>query len=126
MAHKTQGTTALRAGCLSEAAALMALLFVVLCLWPPALLCSPVYKYQKDGVWHFTDTPSDQMPADSRKIAPADPAAAPHDNQYPMLHVEYPAANAIERATAATVAVKSALGFGSGFFVSPDGHILRC
>jgi serine protease Do len=124
MAHKPRGTTALPSGCLSNAAALATLLLLVLCLWPPALFCSPVYKYQKDGVWHFTDTPSEHMPADSRKIAPADPAAAPHDNQYPLLQVQYPAANAIERSTAATVAVKSALGFGSGFFVSPDGHIL--
>jgi serine protease Do len=114
----------LRVGCLWDTAALLMLFFVVLCLWPPALLCSPVYKYQKDGVWHFTDTPSDEMPVDSRRIAPADPTAAVHDNQYPLLHVDYPAANAIERSTGATVAVKSALGFGSGFFVSPDGHIL--
>ncbi len=114
----------MRVCCLLQAAFLATLFLVVLFLWPPALLCSPVYKYQKDGVWHFTDTPSDEVPAGSRMLAPPDPTAVPNDRQYPLLQVEYPATNAIERSTAATVAVKSPLGFGSGFFVSSDGHIL--
>jgi S1-C subfamily serine protease len=52
------------------------------------------------------------------KIAPSPiPARAP-------LLTGYPARSAIEKATAATVAIKGNLGFGSGFFISKYGHIL--
>lgn len=97
-----------------------ALLAILVILGPAALHCGPIYRYQKDGVWHFTDTP----PADQRvapeKIAPGDPPAT----RRPVLLAGYPARNAIEQAVAATVAVRSTLGFGSGFFISTEGHIL--
>jgi serine protease Do len=98
------------------------------CLWVAALTAPPadaqVYKYQKDGVWHFTDTPSDTMPADRQQIEISGRTApAPTPDGTPLL-ADYPARNAIERAAAATVSVKSAWGFGSGFFISAQGHIV--
>jgi len=41
-----------------------------------------------------------------------------------MLLEDYPTRNAIEKAATATVAIKTAIGYGSGFFISADGHII--
>lgn len=83
-----------------------------------------IYKYQKDGVWYYTDTPPKELPADSQVMQEVGPKApAPSANGQPLL-ADYPARNAVEQASAATVAVKSTMGFGSGFFISSQGHII--
>lgn len=83
-----------------------------------------LYKYKKDGVWHFTDTPTSEMPADRQAMVESGRAApAPTPEGTPLLE-NYPARNAIEEAVKATVAVKSAWGYGSGFFISPQGYII--
>ena len=83
-----------------------------------------LYKYQKDGVWYFTDAPPRDMVAQSEKIAgSSSDAPAPSPEGTPLLE-SYPVRNKIEKAVAATVAVRGSLGYGSGFFISKDGYIL--
>ena len=83
-----------------------------------------IYKYQKEGVWYYTDTPQEELPADSQIMKEISRRApAPSSEGAPLLE-DFPVRNAIEQAAAATVAVKSAMGFGSGFFISSQGHII--
>ncbi|MEJ2039749.1 MAG: trypsin-like peptidase domain-containing protein [Desulfosarcinaceae bacterium] len=83
-----------------------------------------IYKYQKNGVWHYTDTPPEDLPAGSEEMAESGrPAPAPASGGTPLL-ADYPAKNDIEKAAAATVAVQSPMGFGSGFFISADGYLI--
>jgi serine protease Do len=98
------------------------------CIWIGAWTVVPLpaemYKYQKNGVWHFTDTPTDDMPTERQQLQVSGRTApAPTAEAMPLL-ADYPARNPIERAAAATLAVKSAWGFGSGFFISEQGHIV--
>lgn len=83
-----------------------------------------IYKYQKDGVWYYTDTPPEDMPGDGEVITEnSRRAPAPSSGGTPLLST-FPAKNDIEKAVAATVAVQSPVGFGSGFFVSADGYLV--
>ncbi len=83
-----------------------------------------IYKYKKDGVWYYTDTPpKDQIENSEQMVESGKKAPAPTDAGTPLLE-NYVARNAIEEAAAATVAVKTALGYGSGFFISSSGHII--
>lgn len=83
-----------------------------------------LYKYRKDGVWYYTDTPPREMVEKSEKLAESNPrAAAPSQGGTPLL-TGYTARNPIERAAAATLTVKTSVGSGSGFFISPDGYII--
>lgn len=84
-----------------------------------------IYKYQKDGVWYYTDTPTEDLPDDSQEL-PESASAAPSATAQggPALLAGFPARTPIEKATTGTVAIKSALGFGSGFFISADGYLI--
>ncbi len=88
-------------------------------------LCeADIYKYQKDGVWYYTDTPPKELPADSQTMKEISRQAPSQSTGGEPLLADYPAGNAIEQAAAATVAVKSTMGYGSGFFISSQGHII--
>ena len=81
-----------------------------------------VYKYRRgDGVWVFTDNPRD-LPAEARALAGESPDRAPAG--LPDLAARLAAAmrprTPIEQAVLATVAVKSGVGFGSGFFLTDN------
>ncbi|MBR9980844.1 MAG: trypsin-like peptidase domain-containing protein [Desulfatitalea sp.] len=118
--NRIRPTLACRGHCLKALLALW-----LLAMWPLGMSqAGPVYRYQKDGVWHFTDTPPADAPGEIRNITPEGPAPAPPGAGNPLLAIDYPTRNPIEQATAATVAVKSTLGAGSGFFVTHEGHIL--
>lgn len=83
-----------------------------------------MYKYKKDGVWHYTDSPPREVLEKSEKMAGVKGSApAPSPEGTPLL-TDYQAVGPLEKAAAATVAVKSSLGYGSGFFISTDGYIL--
>ncbi len=83
-----------------------------------------IYKYQKDGVWYYTDTPPEDLPADSQEMTGSKgPAPPPSPGGTPLL-ADHVARNDIEKAAAATVAIKTAMGYGSGFFISTSGHII--
>jgi hypothetical protein len=103
-------------------------MMLLVCTWMmllPAPCAAKIYKYQRNGVWYYTDTPPADLPKESQEIEESGPgpAAAPGAAGTPLL-TDYPARNAIEQATAATVAVKSSMGYGSGFFISTQGHIV--
>lgn len=83
-----------------------------------------IYKYQRDGVWYYTDTPPADLPKESQELEESGPGAGPASPAGAPLLAGYPARNAIEQAAAATVAVKSSMGYGSGFFISTAGHII--
>lgn len=104
-----------------------ALLLLVLG-WPllgwTTAAAGPVYRYQKDGVWHYTDTPPADPPGEIQNLTPGLSHQPPEGGERPLLVIDYPTRNPIETATAATVAVQSTLGAGSGFFVTTAGHIL--
>lgn len=92
----------------------------------PAPCMAKIYKYQRNGVWYYTDTPPGDLPKESQEMeesAPGPQAASETAGGDPLL-ASYPARNAIEQAAAATVAVKSSMGYGSGFFISTQGHIV--
>jgi serine protease Do len=83
-----------------------------------------IYKYKKDGVWHYTDAPPrDQIEKSEQMVESGKPAPPPSEDGTPLLE-NYIARNAIEEAAAATVTVKTAIGYGSGFFISTSGHII--
>lgn len=91
-------------------------------LLPPCT--AEIYKYQKDGIWYYTDSPPAELPAGTQKTLENGPRVAGTEVDFPSLLADYPARNDVERAAAATVAVKSGMGFGSGFFISTNGHII--
>jgi S1-C subfamily serine protease len=103
---------------------------IVFCLWAAIFLGrSPeaaVYKYQdQNGIWHFSDTPPDvaedaveQMVKDKKvKITTG-------TDLQKQLSKKLPAQNKIEQARNATVSIKTALRYGSGFFISENGYIV--
>jgi serine protease Do len=102
----------------------------VVAAWLGLAVCSAapagaeIYRYQVDGVWYYTDTPPAGLP-DNAQVLPGSAGVTqlPPEGQQPLL-ADYPANNAIEKAAAGTVAVQSALGYGSGFFISSGGHII--
>ena len=83
-----------------------------------------IYKYQKDGVWYYTDTPSTDMPEESLEMAESGRTASPSGQEGALLLKDFPTLNAIEKAATATVVVKTAVGNGSGFFISSCGYII--
>jgi S1-C subfamily serine protease len=104
----------------------MAILLLV-CAWTMLMTvpcAAKIYKYQRNGVWYYTDTPPEDLPEGSQEIEENGPGSAASGTAGTPLLTDYPARNAIEQATAATVAVKSSMGYGSGFFISPQGHII--
>jgi hypothetical protein len=103
-------------------------LFASLLICDPRLCSATVYKYKDaNGVWHFSDTP----PPDYQGEIEADQSAGSGQSDLsglPDLEArlvkQLNPRSAIERATLATLAVQSPIGFGSGFFISDSGHIL--
>jgi len=101
-------------------------LFLVIILLLVSATSSPgkIYRYQKDGTWHFTDSPPADMPTDHQEMVESGRTTASPGEGGGVLLKDYPARNAIEKAAVATVEIKTAIGAGSGFFISTDGHIL--
>ncbi|WP_419660106.1 serine protease, degP-like [Desulfosarcina variabilis str. Montpellier] len=99
------------------------LVIMVLLILPVAGLAK-IYKYQKDGKWYFTDTPPEDMPKDREEMVEIGKSAIPSSQGKGVLLQNYPARNPIEKAATATVAIKTTIGYGSGFFISSAGHII--
>lgn len=95
-----------------------------------------VYKYKdENGVWHFTDTPDEEVYESAEQYIKDKKAATGHDSlasprvltgEDLQAHFQknLPPANKIEEARNATVSIKMALGSGSGFFISESGYIV--
>jgi serine protease Do len=103
-------------------------LVLALVLVPMVLSTTPglakIYKYQRDGVWYYTDTPDTDMPKERQEMEESGRSAPSTALGGAALLKDYPTHNAIEKAAVATVAVKTAIGYGSGFFISTSGHII--
>ncbi len=94
-----------------------------------------VYKYKdKNGVWHFTDTPDEDVYKEAEQYIKDEKAAGRKPDMASSAPVgedlqahfkkNLPPANKIEEARNATVSIKMALGSGSGFFISETGYIV--
>ena len=104
-------------------------------LLTPLHTVSGVFKYQDEsGVWHFTDTPDEEVyeaadqyikdnPGAAAQTAPAVAVLVGQDLQA-HFQKTLPPANKIEEARNATVSIKMALGAGTGFFISENGYIV--
>lgn len=98
------------------------LLIVFLLLTFP---CSAkIYKYQKNGVWYYTDSPPKALIEKSEEIIESGKTAPQPSASGTHLLKDHIPRNAIEKAAAATVAIKTVMGYGSGFFISTSGHII--
>ena len=101
------------------------LILIVFILVFIALPCqAKIYKYKKDGVWVFTDSPPKEKVGESETMVESGRPAPRSKTGGTLLLKNYPRRSPVEAATAATVAVKGGLGYGSGFFISKDGYIL--
>jgi serine protease Do len=103
---------------------LLLLPWIALFAFYPNPCQAKIYKYQKEGIWYYTDAPPSDMPAENQQMTESVPLSSIPDVCGRPLLENYPARNAIEQAAAGTVAIKSPLGYGSGFFISPYGHII--
>lgn len=83
-----------------------------------------IYKYKKNGTWYYTDTPPEHMPGDSQELETNGSERPQQTKGERQLLAEFAASNAIEKAAAGTVFIKTAIGSGSGFFISDQGHII--
>jgi serine protease Do len=82
-----------------------------------------LYKYQDEhGFWHYTDRPR----ADLRQPVETlpQPATRPTRDLNAQLRERFSPQNPLQEATLSTVQIKTALGSGSGFFISNSGHLL--
>ena len=104
----------------------LSFLVLIAMMQPPIPCSAKIYKYQKDGIWYYTNSPQQDLPDQTQEIVESGRTAMPahdQDSRAPLLK-DYPAHNAIEKAATATVLVKTALGTGSGFFISTSGFII--
>lgn len=83
-----------------------------------------IYKYQReDGTWVYTDNPA-EIPTDQKAGQKVEQKEGSQRDLSARLEQRLPPSNAIEKATLATVSIQSDIGSGSGFFITPAGHIL--
>jgi S1-C subfamily serine protease len=90
-------------------------------------LHAEIYRYQDaDGRWIFSDRPQlDQNRGQDRSDPPSTPEPiASESDLAERLQQRYRPASGVEASSLAVVKVKSAVGSGSGFFVSADGLLL--
>ena len=83
-----------------------------------------LYKYKdENGIRCYTDNPVD-LPVDSEQMEDFIENKSAVKDLQKQLSANFPQRNAIEKATCGVVAVKSKIGYGSGFFISDDGYII--
>lgn len=91
-----------------------------------SLECSnaEIYKYQDaNGNWVFTDSPP-QDTEDIQKMEGMIQGTTGLTDLEAILHAGFSPETEIVRASLATVSITSAIGTGSGFFISSNGHII--
>lgn len=104
------------------------LILSVLLLMPTA--AAGVYKWKdSNGQWHFSDSPKDAQSAPIRQSNLPDERLKGSFNSGEtdirlLLEGAVQPDNELQRATLSVVSVETALGHGSGFFISAQGHII--
>jgi serine protease Do len=98
---------------------------ILLILAAGTQLCSAgVYKYKdENGVWHFSDAPV-SLPDETQTMDGMVERSTALTDLRGKLTAALKPRNDIEKAVIATVAIESTIGFGSGFFISEQGHII--
>jgi serine protease Do len=96
---------------------------VAIAAWLCALATIPghteVYRFRDaEGRWQFTDRPPPGAPVR------AAPPAADLTDLAARLNERFSPRTPLQAATLATVAIEAVRGQGSGFFITPEGHIL--
>ena len=88
-------------------------------------IAAGIYKYKdKNGVWHFTDTPTEMTDGDTEKIIDDTKIEKEVKDLGKQLSEKLSPQNRIEQARNATVSIKTELSNGSGFFINEDGYII--
>lgn len=88
-------------------------------------IAGAVYKYKdKNGVWHFTDTPTELTGGDTEEIIDDTKIEKEVKDLEKQLSEKLSPQNRIEHARNATVSIKTELSNGSGFFITDDGYII--
>lgn len=85
-----------------------------------------IYRYKDaNGVWRYTDNPTNLPPgSETFESESKGSQRVLEPGSLKPLKIDFPRRNAIESAAYATVAVKTTIGFGSGFFITNDGFII--
>ena len=85
-----------------------------------------VYKYQdENGVWRFSDTPPDVAEdAVQQMVKDKEVRITAGTDLQKQLSKNCPAHNKIEQARNATVSIKTASHYSSGFFITDNGYIV--
>lgn len=83
-----------------------------------------VYKYKdKNGNWYYTDTP-EKFSDDLEQVAGMINSNESQRDFHKKLLDQFKPQTAIEKASLGTVTVISAMGKGSGFFITENGYII--
>ncbi|MDX9788220.1 MAG: trypsin-like peptidase domain-containing protein [Desulfobacterales bacterium] len=107
-----------------SSAGTLLVVWLAISLFPVGLGNAGVYKYKdENGVWHFSDAPA-SLPDESEAMTGMIERDTGIIDLRAKLEKALSPQNDIEKAITATVAVKSTIGSGSGFFISGDGYIL--
>lgn len=89
-----------------------------------------VYRWQDDsGKWHFSDKPPAHLrptrgAGAATESQAAEPVAGSTETLRASLQASVSSDSPVETASIAVVAIKTAMGEGSGFFVDGSGHII--
>jgi S1-C subfamily serine protease len=99
-------------------------LVILLALWvQQGPVGGAIYKYKNEnGEWCFTNDPYSVPGAQEVRSEPSPKRQKPDLDE--RLAQVSPVRSEIDRARNATVAIKSSMGLGSGFFITEKGHIL--
>ncbi len=84
-----------------------------------------LYKYQDEhGHWHYTDRPQPSLQQPVEVLPRSTGTNRPTRDLNAQLRARFPPQNPLQEATLGAVLIKTALGSGSGFFISNSGHLL--
>jgi len=101
------------------------ILYFIVLIFPDYCIAAGVYKYKdKDGVWHFTDTPTEMTDSDTEKTTDDTKIEKEVKDLEKQIAEKLPPQNMIEKARNATVSIKTELSNGSGFFINNNGYII--
>jgi S1-C subfamily serine protease len=101
------------------------IVFVVTAVFIADAASAKIYRLKdKDGNYYYKDIPeagdSEAAPVQQKKQA----AGPDQKDLAAQLSARFNPASAVEKASIATVTVKTAMGYGSGFFITSSGHII--
>jgi len=105
---------------------------MIVCALVSAAAHAEIYKWQDEqGRWHFSDsalgakgTPTRVQSSSANNASHAKSAGFDSRNLAEVLQQRYQPSSTVETVTLSVVGIETALGQGSGFFVSASGYII--